>query len=82
MGWTASDPAAASRRNALMIAGVAAIAMALIPGMPPIPFVLVGAGLILRRAAIAARQQRRGSKHRRGRGRRAEPPPNRIRTRT
>ena len=30
--------------NALMIAGVAAIAMALIPGMPPLPFILVGAG--------------------------------------
>ncbi|MFD0759215.1 FHIPEP family type III secretion protein [Arthrobacter ulcerisalmonis] len=32
--------------NALMIAGVAAVAMALIPGMPPLPFVLVGAALL------------------------------------
>ena len=40
--------------NALMIAGVAAIAMALIPGMPPLPFILVGAGLIFASRRIAA----------------------------
>ncbi|MET3637082.1 flagellar biosynthesis protein FlhA [Curtobacterium oceanosedimentum] len=33
-------------RNALMIAGVAAIAMGFIPGMPIIPFLLIGAGLL------------------------------------
>ncbi|MDR6972243.1 flagellar biosynthesis protein FlhA [Leifsonia shinshuensis] len=46
MGTTASNQLSQSR-NALMIAGCAAIVMALIPGMPPIPFVLVGAFLIL-----------------------------------
>jgi len=33
-------------RNAILIAGVAACAMAFIPGMPIIPFLLVGAGLL------------------------------------
>ncbi|ROS73878.1 flagellar biosynthesis protein FlhA [Curtobacterium sp. PhB130] len=33
-------------RNALMIAGVAAIAMGFIPGMPIVPFLLVGATLL------------------------------------
>ncbi|WP_445155232.1 flagellar biosynthesis protein FlhA [Arthrobacter sp. Hor0625] len=46
MGRTASTQLLQSP-NALMIAGVAALAMAFIPGMPPIPFILVGAGLIL-----------------------------------
>ncbi|KRE76312.1 flagellar biosynthesis protein FlhA [Arthrobacter sp. Soil763] len=46
MGRTASTQLLQSP-NALLIAGVAALAMAFIPGMPPIPFVLVGAGLIL-----------------------------------
>jgi flagellar biosynthesis protein FlhA len=56
MGRTASTQLMQSP-NALMIAGVAAIAMALIPGMPPVPFVLVGAGLILASRRIAARHQ-------------------------
>ncbi len=56
MGRTASTQLMQSP-NALMIAGVAAIAMALIPGMPPIPFVLVGAGLLFASRRIAARQQ-------------------------
>ncbi|MEG9246908.1 flagellar biosynthesis protein FlhA [Arthrobacter sp. Soc17.1.1.1] len=34
-------------QNALRIAGAAAIVMALIPGMPKLPFVVVGAGLIV-----------------------------------
>ncbi|GAA1442047.1 flagellar biosynthesis protein FlhA [Leifsonia poae] len=46
IGTTASGQLSQSR-NALTIAGCAAIVMALIPGMPPIPFVLVGAFLIL-----------------------------------
>lgn len=46
IGTTAGGQLSQSR-NALTIAGCAAIVMALIPGMPPIPFVLVGAGLIL-----------------------------------
>ncbi|MDM7889176.1 flagellar biosynthesis protein FlhA [Curtobacterium sp. RHCJP20] len=33
-------------RNALVIAGVAAIAMGFIPGMPIVPFLLIGAGLL------------------------------------
>ena len=44
MGSTASAQLMQSP-TALMIAGVAAIAMALIPGMPPLPFILVGGGL-------------------------------------
>ncbi|MBW8873183.1 MAG: FHIPEP family type III secretion protein, partial [Leifsonia sp.] len=43
-------------RNALMIAGCAAIVMALIPGMPPIPFVLVGAFLIFASQRIKTSQ--------------------------
>ncbi|MEO6944420.1 MAG: flagellar biosynthesis protein FlhA [Lacisediminihabitans sp.] len=46
LGSTASKQLTQSR-VALMIAGCAAIVMAIIPGMPPIPFVLVGAFLIL-----------------------------------
>ncbi|GAB2693771.1 flagellar biosynthesis protein FlhA [Thalassiella azotivora] len=34
-------------RNALLIAGGAAIAIALLPGMPKLPFMLVGAGILL-----------------------------------
>lgn len=57
MGRTASTQLLQSP-NALMIAGVAAMAMALIPGMPPLPFILVGAGLVLasRRTAASQRQ--------------------------
>lgn len=54
-------------RNALMIAGVAAIAMGFIPGMPIVPFLLIGAGLLFagwrlsrqakEREAAAAQQQ-------------------------
>jgi flagellar biosynthesis protein FlhA len=56
MGRTASSQLFQSP-NALMIAGVAAIAMALIPGMPPIPFILVGAGLLLASRKTAARDR-------------------------
>ncbi|WP_160667696.1 flagellar biosynthesis protein FlhA [Pseudarthrobacter sp. ATCC 49987] len=55
MGRTASTQLMQSP-NALMIAGVAAIAMALIPGMPPVPFLLVGAGLLFASRRIAAQQ--------------------------
>ena len=57
MGRTASTQLMQSP-NALMIAGVAAIAMALIPGMPPLPFLLVGAGLLFASRRIAAQQSR------------------------
>ncbi|MFF1572727.1 flagellar biosynthesis protein FlhA [Leifsonia sp. NPDC058292] len=55
IGTTASAQLSQSR-NALTIAGCAAIVMALIPGMPPIPFVLVGAGLILAAQRIKTTQ--------------------------
>ena len=45
MGTTASDQLSQSR-NALMIGGIASVALALIPGMPKLPFLLIGAGLI------------------------------------
>ena len=34
-------------RSALIIAGVGAIALALLPGMPKVPFILVGGGLLI-----------------------------------
>ncbi|ROP66906.1 flagellar biosynthesis protein FlhA [Curtobacterium sp. PhB115] len=45
MGASAATQLSQSR-NALMIAGVAAIAMGFIPGMPILPFLLVGATLL------------------------------------
>ena len=45
-------------RNALMIAGCAALLMALIPGMPIIPFVVIGLGLILFARRIKAGESR------------------------
>lgn len=66
MGASAATQLSQSR-NALMIAGVAAIAMGFIPGMPILPFLLVGATLLFtgwrigrnvaRAEADAARQQ-------------------------
>ncbi|MFT2816607.1 flagellar biosynthesis protein FlhA [Leifsonia sp. A12D58] len=55
MGSTASAQLTQSR-NALMIAGVAAILMALIPGMPIIPFISVGVGLLIIAQRIKARK--------------------------
>lgn len=54
IGTTASAQLTQSR-NALIIAGCAAILMAFIPGMPIIPFILVGAGLIVLAQRIKAR---------------------------
>ena len=67
MGSTASTQLMQSP-TALMIAGVAAIAMALIPGMPPLPFILVGGGLSVAsrrigRQATAGREVRRSRGH-------------------
>ncbi|WP_022883857.1 flagellar biosynthesis protein FlhA [Glaciibacter superstes] len=53
IGSTASAQLTQSR-NALMIAGAAAIGMSLIPGMPIIPFIIVGAALMLIAQRIAA----------------------------
>jgi flagellar biosynthesis protein FlhA len=54
MGTTASAQLTQSR-NALIIAGCAAILMAFIPGMPIIPFVAVGAALLIIAQRIRAR---------------------------
>src|SRR5690554_1945932 len=51
---TAAGTQLAQSRTALMIAGGAAIAMALIPGMPKVPFVLVGGLLLLASQKIKA----------------------------
>ncbi len=56
MGRTASSQLMQSP-NALAIAGVAAVAMALIPGMPPLPFLLVGAGMLLASRRITTQQR-------------------------
>jgi len=66
IGTSASDQLSQSR-TALMIAGAAAIAMGFIPGMPILPFLLIGATLLFtgwrigqnakRAAATAAEQQ-------------------------
>ena len=53
MGSTASSQLAQSR-NALMISGLAAIVMALIPGMPKLPFILVGAFLLFAAQRVKA----------------------------
>lgn len=45
-------------RNALMIAGVAAIAMGFIPGMPIVPFLLIGAGLLFAGWRLARQSKR------------------------
>ncbi len=45
-------------RNALMIAGVAAIAMGFIPGMPILPFLLIGAGLLFAGWRLARQAKR------------------------
>ncbi len=46
MGSDAAEQLGRSK-PALMIAGTAAIALALVPGMPKLPFILVGAGVLL-----------------------------------
>jgi len=46
MGTTASTQLTQSK-NALQIAGAAAVGLALVPGMPKVPFVLVGAVLLV-----------------------------------
>ena len=58
MGSTASAQLAQSRM-ALLIAGSAAIFMSLIPGMPMIPFILIGASLIIAAQRIKASDARK-----------------------
>lgn len=55
MGSTASAQLAQSR-TALLIAGSAAIALALVPGMPKLPFVLIGGLLIFAAQRIKAQK--------------------------
>jgi len=55
MASTASAELGQSRM-ALMIAGAAAIVMALIPGMPKIPFIVIGALLIFASQRVKARE--------------------------
>ena len=57
MGSTASAQLAQSR-TALLIAGSAAIALALVPGMPKLPFVLIGSLLIFAAQRIKANAAR------------------------
>jgi flagellar biosynthesis protein FlhA len=56
LGSTAAQQLTQSR-VALMIAGGAAIVMALIPGMPKIPFILIGATLIFSSQRIKTREK-------------------------
>ncbi|GAA1498207.1 flagellar biosynthesis protein FlhA [Paeniglutamicibacter kerguelensis] len=55
MGSTASTQLAQSR-TALLIAGSAAIALALVPGMPKLPFVLIGGLLVFAAQRIKAQK--------------------------
>ncbi|WAH99039.1 flagellar biosynthesis protein FlhA [Arthrobacter sp. MMS18-M83] len=57
MGRTASSQLMQSP-NAMLIAGLAAVAMALIPGMPILPFLLVGAFLLFASRRLAAQQKK------------------------
>ena len=54
MGTAASKQLTQSR-SALQIAGVAAIALAIIPDMPKLPFILIGAGLLFLSQRIKSR---------------------------
>ena len=53
MGSTASTQLMQAP-TALLISGIAAILMAMIPGMPPLPFILIGLGLIFASRRIKA----------------------------
>src|SRR6478609_6297191 len=57
MGTAASKQLSQSR-TALLIAGCGALALALLPGMPKLPFVLVGASLLIVAQRIKASQAR------------------------
>lgn len=56
MGTAAAQQLTQSR-TALMIAGGAAVAMALLPGMPKVPFLLVGACMLLAAQRVRAGEQ-------------------------
>lgn len=58
LGSTASTQLSQSR-TALMISGAAAIALALVPGMPKLPFVLVGGLLIFTAQRVKAQEKHR-----------------------
>jgi len=56
MGTAASEQLTQSR-TALLIAGAAAIGLALVPGMPKLPFILVGFALLIMGQRIGARDK-------------------------
>jgi flagellar biosynthesis protein FlhA len=60
MGTAASEQLTQSR-TALLIAGSAAIALALVPGMPKLPFVLVGTLLVIAGQRVLATQKRQAA---------------------
>jgi flagellar biosynthesis protein FlhA len=60
MGSTASSQLTQAP-TALLISGVAAIAMAMIPGMPPVPFILIGIILIVTSRRIKAQDDKDAS---------------------
>ncbi|QOD05743.1 flagellar biosynthesis protein FlhA [Pseudarthrobacter sp. BIM B-2242] len=57
LGSTASKQLSQSNTS-LLIGGVAAIAMAFIPGMPPVPFILIGVTLIVLSRKIKASDEK------------------------
>jgi len=57
MGTSATQQLSQSR-TAIVVAGAAAVAMAFIPGMPLVPFLVVGAGLLLIGQRIGAKAKR------------------------
>ncbi|WP_417215281.1 flagellar biosynthesis protein FlhA [Arthrobacter sp.] len=61
MGSTASKQLSQSR-TALMISGAAAIALALVPGMPKLPFVLVGGLLIFVSQRVRAQEKEQAAR--------------------
>jgi len=61
MGTAASEQLLQSR-TAVMIAGSAALALALVPGLPKMPFVIVGVGLLIASQRINARDKAAATK--------------------
>ncbi|WP_129339556.1 flagellar biosynthesis protein FlhA [Cellulomonas endophytica] len=57
MGTVASKQLMQSRQ-ALLIAGAAAVALAVLPGMPKVPFLLVGVGLVVAAQRVKATEDR------------------------
>ncbi len=58
---TAASAQLTQSRTALLIAGSAAIALAVVPGMPKLPFVLVGTLLVVAAQRVKATEQRQAA---------------------